>query len=99
MAKPKTAEQQVRTSVAVIAEHASPENIWEVVESLLELKLGETACFIIIDGTGRMPVVRAANTRDVSHTIGLLSVSIDVVGEATEREGTGEEEEGEEGVG
>jgi len=92
MAKQRSPEQAVRTALAVIAEHATAESIFECVEALLELKLGKAAYWIVIDGRGRLPVVRAC-TVDLCHTMGMLSMSIDVV---AERADVDQEDEGEE---
>jgi hypothetical protein len=82
--RPKTSQEQVRTAAAIISEHATAETVWDAVEAILENTLGKDARWILIDGNGQMPVVRCS-TLDLAHTIGLLSVSIDVVSENSEQ--------------
>jgi len=75
----------VKSALSIIAEHANPDSIFECAMALLELKLGEgNAAFIVIDGRGHMPVVHSS-TKDYAHTVGLLSVAIDVVSEDHEQ--------------
>jgi hypothetical protein len=91
----RTAQEQVRTAAAIISEHATAETVWDAVEAILENTLGKDAVYILVDGTGKMPHVRA-NVADYAHTIGLLSVAIEVVQEnsenATDESGEGEAE-------